>query len=732
MPAIKDTFNTRILYSDISINDAYKNGYRVFRRNNYEDYPNTYGSITKLLEWAGYIICIFEHGAAAIPVNERAIATSSAGGAAFINTSKVLPQNPNILSNNFGSQWSESIVQTPYGIYGVDTVAKKIWKIAISGNSFKMSVISDFKVQRFLNENITLSANELTPIIGVRNVKTHYNAFKNDVMFTFYDDLNTLNEKAWNLCYNEILDKFITFYSWIPSYSENIDNIFFSFDRNASKNILCTSLDYSNPLCISIDKRIIPSNVSTEDKINGAKIGEDPKIMFIRIGILSIIESESSNIISNLKNVNYTFTLGDNCLAGFVIYNNELYLKESMYNELKKRDTSEIFKIPITGTITYKSESTGSQSEGIQVGEVNTIIYLKFDTFDNNKEKTWFWKHGQAGIITTEDKIRPCNWYGKQHPFEFEIIVVDNPATHKIFTDLQIIANKAKPESLHFEISGEVYNFANDKKNMFFRQEAIKHLYQYNGGDIVYNPNYLNIITEQRDILGRSVNNNIKDKSTQFPLYYSKVDTINEVEDYYQGMSDLNKDYQRMSGSEIVYDSVTNQYNIATHIKACPFKEYYYQKISKDKYKEEYNNFIKVTNSDNSVDYFEIKTYGRLNGNMDYLEDRWFMQIPPIVYKQKNEKAWITTNDDNHYPPLSLYNNPLPESMSSLDTSQTIEIPKNLKDLGYTNNSFDCNDWGNTKETRIRDKYIKVKVRYSGEDLAIIYAIITSYTISYA
>jgi len=51
-------------------------------------------------------------------------------------------------------------------------------------------------------------------------------------MFTFYDDLNTLEEKSWSLCYNEENPgKFVTFYSWIPSYSANIDNIYFSFDR---------------------------------------------------------------------------------------------------------------------------------------------------------------------------------------------------------------------------------------------------------------------------------------------------------------------------------------------------------------------------------------------------------------------------------------------------------------------------------------------------------------------
>ena len=36
------------------------------------------------------------------------------------------------------------------------------------------------------------------------------------------------------------------------------------------------------------------------------------------------------------------------------------------------------------------------------------------------------------------------------------------------------------------------------------------------------------------------------------------------------------------------------------------------------------------------------------------------------------------------------------------------------------------------KEAKLRDKYIKIRVRYSGKDLAIITAIHTLYTTSYA
>jgi len=63
-------------------------------------------------------------------------------------------------------------------------------------------------------------------------------------MFTFYDDIYKDEEKVWNLCYNELLNNFITFYSWVPSYSANIDTKYFSFDRNTSKFL--TLLNKSN------------------------------------------------------------------------------------------------------------------------------------------------------------------------------------------------------------------------------------------------------------------------------------------------------------------------------------------------------------------------------------------------------------------------------------------------------------------------------------------------------
>jgi hypothetical protein len=63
------------MYSDIHINDGYKNGFRVFQGTNYRDYTREYGEITKLISFESSLLCVFEHGIALIPVNERALAS---------------------------------------------------------------------------------------------------------------------------------------------------------------------------------------------------------------------------------------------------------------------------------------------------------------------------------------------------------------------------------------------------------------------------------------------------------------------------------------------------------------------------------------------------------------------------------------------------------------------------------------------------------------------------------
>lgn len=714
VPYIKNRFDTRIMYSDISVGDAFKNGFRVFQMTHYRDYPRTYGGIMKMIELFGNILCIFEHGIALIPVNERAVAGEGSGGNVFINTSNVLPENPKMLSDTYGTQWPESVVQTPYFVYGVDTVGKKIWRT--NGDQFE--IISDFKIQEFLNENITLSEREMTPIIGVRNVKGHYNAFKQDVMFTFYDDLYGFEEKVWNICYNEVMQKFITFYSWVPSYSANIDNIHFSFNRDTSKWI--SKLASSSSLSTSADG-IVLSNVVIDDW----ETKDDMKLTKLGLVNRSLPNTQNTGL-----EIELTYEIVKDNFGMYkhfkIITEGEKQNKVS-YLALKEdfEWTVPVVQLNLQCTIDYlySSESAPQDLDDYIAGWKDYVTYnaglyqssiaiTKQEVLDNGVNEglnltTDFWKHGQSGIIDIKDKIKPCYWYGKQHPFEYEFVVVDNPATHKIFENLQIVSNKAVPDSFHYEVVGESYEFHEDKKNMYIRQEATKDFYQYNGSDILYNRNFLDLRGKQRDILRNWKPTGQKVKSTMFPLYYARVDTFNEIEDYYKGKTAPNKDYVNLSGSEIVYNEKLDEFRVWTHAKAADIKD---------------------------------PRIGRLRGNMNYQGDVWNIQINPIIFVQRNEPAWNTaklTKETIDKVPISVGNSPIPNDLKGFDiTSETLVedyMPQDLRDLGYGPEDIDTSDWwSGRKEARLRDKYIKIRVRYTGEELAIITALKTLYTISYA
>lgn len=724
VPAIKNKFHTRIMYSDVNVNDAFKNGYRTFRNEKYQDYPTTYGAITKLISLSSYLICVFEHGVALIPVNERALLSGADGGNVFINTANVLPENPKMLSDVFGSQWSESVLKTTNFVYGVDTVAKKIWRT--DGQTFE--ILSDFKVQKFLNDNISLSEKETTPVIGIRNVKTHYNAFKKDIMFTFYDDINVLEENVWNLCFNEILNCFVTFYSWVPSYSANIDNVFFTFDRDTSKSI--TKLSNSYPLFT-----LTGSNISGSGNVLLSSFNWTPDSNgYVTLGTVTL------NM--NLDNTTVKYYIADDKVRKIYKIDESTGVLSMLATEVGPWTVPIKVKLSVTNAT---DNETGTITE-LPTYEGN--LFIAKDTYISELT-TSFWKHGKAGLMYTNVDIAPCNWYGKQHPFEFEFVVTDNRSLQKMYNDLNIISNNTKPESLHFEISGESYNFTDEKKNAYFRQEATKHLYQYNGADVVYDKNYLKVVPEQTDFMFAT--SDYKRQTIMFPLTYSRVDTINDIYDHYQSMTSAGKDYQWLSGTELVHDTSMNEYRLVTHIKACPFSEVYAQEISQATYTQMsslgYTNIKVGVDNFGNTKYYLFNTYGRLNGNMNYQEDKWDVQIPSIHFWQKNEKAWTThpTGSTVSYPPLNLVNNPLPESMPILSLSSDTDIPIELRNLGYSiaSGSFDTTKWygisgevstaqQDSFETRIRDKYLKVKIRYSGDKLAVITSIGTIFTVSYA
>lgn len=409
-----------------------------------------------------------------------------------------------------------------------------------------------------------------------------------------------------------------------------------------------------------------------------------------------------------------------------------------------------------------------SYTESIDLTQNPDQLALYLNKIDNPTEddliypklRTDFWKHGQAGIIDIQEKIKPCYWYGKQHPFEFEIIVGNQKPVLKQFTGLNFHTNNVIPESIHLTISGDQYSFFRDKRNMYFRQEATKAFYQENGSDILYDHTafdeefykdkiqtvkantyiekvdslYLRNITAQSDLY----------RSTILPLVYSRQDTFNEIEDYYKQATSryYNYDYPNLTGGEVNYDWRTDSFSITNHIKVR-----------------------------------DITSVGRMRGNIEFKDGIWKMQIPAFTIYQNNE-FW----DD--VPPINLANAPVPKDMcpvilqyvesaqgtvlaiknktaleqlntDGLDllpqledfivstSKQQVEnpitsleefLPAEVYKAGYkTTSNLDLTNWSEIRthstEAKLLDLRMKVKVRYKGDKLVLVTGVETKYNL---
>lgn len=460
VPYLKNIFDNRIMFSDIHISDAFRNGYRVFQGLDYKDVTRQYGAIVKMFDWKNNLLVVFENGVGMLPINERAMAGSGDGGGIFIRGLGVLSDKVQPLSEDFGSTWKDSIIRTHAFIYGVDTIGKKIWRT--NGEVFE--VISDFKIQKFLNDNITLDENEKTVMIGLRNVKTHYNQFKGDLMFTFYDTTRENEEIKWNLCFNEQLNKWITRYSWTPLMSESINNIYFSFDREAGKKMAMLGYTLSNSETsegVTLSNVTIPSLAENTFATLSLK-GYNYYSKYDRIYTL-----EPNILDNNLFNVtgDQLTYLGQPSLDKFYL---SLKIRVSLgnYNE----DTSEFeeysYFYDFLAVKIKRSLLTNSQQ-------------ISYD----EQFSTYFWKHGQAGIFDITTPILPTKWYDRQEVFEYEFIVADNPNAHKIFDNLMILSNNAEPDSFEFEVIGDAYDITkNDSYSSAITKVKPANIHTYQKG----------------------------------------------------------------------------------------------------------------------------------------------------------------------------------------------------------------------------------------------------------
>jgi hypothetical protein len=103
VPYTKELFDTRIMFSDVQQDDSFKNAYRIFQGLDYKDIERQYGAIVKLLPLGTNLFCVFEHGVAIIPINEKALLSTTTGQAIHMYGAGVLQNQVTAISPDYGS-----------------------------------------------------------------------------------------------------------------------------------------------------------------------------------------------------------------------------------------------------------------------------------------------------------------------------------------------------------------------------------------------------------------------------------------------------------------------------------------------------------------------------------------------------------------------------------------------------------------------------------------------------
>lgn len=718
-------FENRIAFSNIASTKMFTNGFRVFQGLAYQDVDKQFGQIVKLFPYAQNLLCVFEHGLAIVPINEKALLSTQEGLSIHLYGAGVLQEQVSVISPDYGSTWMESLIKTPDAYYGVDTNAKKIWKY---NNAEGFQCISDFKIQSFLNDNLNIDWDDKF-FMGATNVRTHYNNFKGDVIFTFYN-----GEYAYSLCYNERMKIWVSRYSWMPLLSANIDNKMYSFDRNAIakySNLYKQTLKTHGIIC---EDPFYTEKNNVIFKYNGIGNVKLKLISATYNGKESNARDDFDLIISNneIQGVYYKNGIDGLMYNGGAISNINsdiehkpiysdktnvpiyLFIKSNVTEEMIPKKTNVYFinnTLYVTPFTTYEWQSEIPPLEkGWKYIMTNVTLTPKYDSEGN----CWFTAEILDGWSDAQDYTGEIiynnynNWKQIVNHTDTLDEYVDVPENDML--NACYVSNSRKiQDNVIISTIPIVYKEPSEEEdyddfnlyNILFEYNPLNNFYK-----LIAPMDRLGTLKIKLQAL---VNNNGIDEQLEECEFIISNET---PENLYLYEHDINADICHWYGNPhpFEYEFVVNQpagfhkiFNnlmiISNNVEpesleveivgdSYDFKEefikqtsenikYKFPIISLPKNKTYQTKFTldKVTNENRLLmhqDCLNIKDFGRRLGNISYIEGKWYVVLQPIYYEDKTLKT-----------------------------------------------------------TRLRDKWAKIRIKYSGEKLAIITAIQTLMNISY-
>lgn len=221
---VSNNKNNRIYFSNKHISGAFIDQYRQIPIGQYQDFGFENGDIYKLIKYNSSLFSI-QYSA----INQH---FSSQGLQSNNDSSEIILGNKEILSSqlkqlaDFGTQHKESVVNGDFGVYGIDWIKEKIWRIKPSSTTsgsvvFGIEELETMKslpdIFRTLKSTLNASDNSLPQdLYGETEYGIHsvFDELNKQVLFTFKLGLN----KYYTLAFSEEFDCFTGYYS----YNKNI------------------------------------------------------------------------------------------------------------------------------------------------------------------------------------------------------------------------------------------------------------------------------------------------------------------------------------------------------------------------------------------------------------------------------------------------------------------------------------------------------------------------------
>jgi hypothetical protein len=218
-------FPVRVRNSEIKFYGDPQDTWRIFLANNFDDLNGRYGQITGSAFLFNQIYTLQEHAFGRLRAFDRALVETPNLGTLTTGVGPAL-DGIDYISTDYGCQHQWSITNSDKSIYWVDVNRKKIFRFAQDG----IVPLSDIR-------GLHNYATDLSPFFYEKDnpafrggITSTFDYENNAVLFTFKLPGREDFEKH-TVSYNEYLDVFMSFHSYIPSFYVSHKGFVFSHDQ---------------------------------------------------------------------------------------------------------------------------------------------------------------------------------------------------------------------------------------------------------------------------------------------------------------------------------------------------------------------------------------------------------------------------------------------------------------------------------------------------------------------